>query len=471
MNDERPIEKLLRRYATRRRDEAGAAPELHPATRRLLHGEVARQYPKPASASEPSATTFFSLLTRRWIYAVGIFVLLGLVAAMLLPSMNESRQGTMLAQKTASEEIVMRENQPPAAAPTVSAPAETRPTLAAAESRRSQPVPESVGGDILKARDESATISYSVSPGAAAGSAEHSGIAQRDTDSLRPLEEAGQVSPGMKLDASAPARRTLAAQSPAHAAGEARPIDSFTLAERGSAAQAGDRNAADGFGGSRPAAAPRASVAAAPNVSTSFPDKGFVARDGGLEKDARQLYSQSYANTAPPQLRAQAKNAKAETPVASVLANFQVQNVGNEVRVIDSDGSTYRGVLNGEAIGQLSGAAGKAVTGNYARQDSRPAPSPGSGVNVNQPATQNYLWRVEGTNRTLNQNVVFSWNFVETNRASATSQLNAAVGALNQDAAKLPSQFQLLLNNSVIDGRAQLGPAQQIEVNALPVSK
>ena len=91
-----------------------------------------------------------------------------------------------------------------------------------------------------------------------------------------------------------------------------------------------------------------------------------------------------------------------------------------------------------------------------------------SGQGQNQQAAQDYLWRVEGTNRTLNQNVVFSWNFVETNNAVVTSQLNTTSGTLNQDATKL-QQFQMLLNNSAINGRAQLGPVQQIEVKAVPV--
>ena len=44
---ERPIEKLLRAAAKKRRDEAGAPFELHPADRRLLQGEVARKFAKP----------------------------------------------------------------------------------------------------------------------------------------------------------------------------------------------------------------------------------------------------------------------------------------------------------------------------------------------------------------------------------------------------------------------------------------
>src|SRR5512145_2991977 len=100
MNDERPIEKLLRRYAQKRRDEGGAPSPLHPATRRLLQGEVARQYPKSAANEKPaSATGFFALLVRRWTYAVGIFVVLGISAAVLLPSLSKSKSQPMFAKK------------------------------------------------------------------------------------------------------------------------------------------------------------------------------------------------------------------------------------------------------------------------------------------------------------------------------------------------------------------------------------
>jgi len=44
---ERPIETLLHAAAKKRRDEAGAPFELHPADRRVLQGEVARRFAKP----------------------------------------------------------------------------------------------------------------------------------------------------------------------------------------------------------------------------------------------------------------------------------------------------------------------------------------------------------------------------------------------------------------------------------------
>ena len=42
MEPERNIEKELKAYAQQRRAEAGALPELHPATRKLLQDEAAR---------------------------------------------------------------------------------------------------------------------------------------------------------------------------------------------------------------------------------------------------------------------------------------------------------------------------------------------------------------------------------------------------------------------------------------------
>ena len=74
MNDERPIEKLLRRYAKKRRDAAGAS-ELHPATRRLLQGEVERQYPRAAGGAAPS---FLVVLKNWWPWFAGSVAILAL---------------------------------------------------------------------------------------------------------------------------------------------------------------------------------------------------------------------------------------------------------------------------------------------------------------------------------------------------------------------------------------------------------
>ncbi len=471
MNDERPIEKLLRRYAQKRGDEAGAPPELHPATRRLLQGEVARQYPKPAPENKPSAADFFFVLTRRWVYAVSVFVVLGLAAAMLLPALSKSKSRTMLAQKGASEEVLLRENITPVAAPAPAMPpTKAQPVLAVAEDRRNQPAPApSGGGNFYRSQDEPTTLNYSVTNGLVVGALGRFTDAKADTEAPLRAEEAKQVSLGMRLDSAAPATRTLTVQPPTPAAGEVKPLDSLALKGNEGAGRAGASVAADGLAEIRQPTPPPAAVAASSVLTTSLSDKTFVARGGGAEKDTGQLYSQSFANVAPEQLRAKAAKVKTETPIVPVLANFQVQNVGNEVRVIDSDGSTYRGVVSWEAASQAGVATGKEATANFESADLRRAPVATSALVANQQAAQNYLWRVEGTNRTLNQNVVFTWNFLETTNTLAASEAKAISDALNQDASKLPSQFPMRLQNSIINGRAQLGPTQQIEVNAVPV--
>ena len=78
MNDERPIEKLLRRAAKLRSDEAGPLPpKLHPANRRQLQDEVARQFPKPAAPQPSALCGILTGLKQRWLYGVGVFAWCG----------------------------------------------------------------------------------------------------------------------------------------------------------------------------------------------------------------------------------------------------------------------------------------------------------------------------------------------------------------------------------------------------------
>src|ERR1039457_2461220 len=94
---ERPIEKLLRAAAKKRRDEAGAPLELHPATRRLLQGEVARTFAKPKRESR----SFIEALGQLWPRVAGgvaIFAVLVLAGYVLLPVPDKSKRGALMAK-------------------------------------------------------------------------------------------------------------------------------------------------------------------------------------------------------------------------------------------------------------------------------------------------------------------------------------------------------------------------------------
>src|ERR1039458_245770 len=94
---EHPVEKLLRAAAKKRRHEAGAPLELHPATRRLLQGEVARTFAKPTRESR----SFIETLGQLWPRIAGgiaIFALLVLAGYMLLPVPDKSKREALMAK-------------------------------------------------------------------------------------------------------------------------------------------------------------------------------------------------------------------------------------------------------------------------------------------------------------------------------------------------------------------------------------
>jgi hypothetical protein len=97
----------------------------------------------------------------------------------------------------------------------------------------------------------------------------------------------------------------------------------------------------------------------------------------------------------------------AGTP-APVLVSFRVEQTGNNMKVVDADGSVYTGSV------QLAQQEPPTDSLYHATQNNAPANAAASANNrvTQNQAQQNYFFRVAGTNRNLKQNVVFSGNFV-----------------------------------------------------------
>src|ERR1035437_9972074 len=119
---ERPIERLLRAAAKKRRDESGAPLELHPATRRLLQGEVARKYAKPGREKRGFAEMLGQLWPR---FAVGaaIFAVLALAVYVLVPGPDNGKPKALLAKN----EPFLRVQQAKQPLPSASAEVATTP--------------------------------------------------------------------------------------------------------------------------------------------------------------------------------------------------------------------------------------------------------------------------------------------------------------------------------------------------------
>ena len=131
---ERPIEKLLRAAAKKRRDEAGAPLELHPATRRLLQGEVARTFAKPGRGPR-SFSEALGQLWPRFAWGVAIFAVLVVAGYALLPVPGKGKSEALLARnEPMSRAVPAKQALPPP--PTAPAPA-LAPPAPAVESQSS----------------------------------------------------------------------------------------------------------------------------------------------------------------------------------------------------------------------------------------------------------------------------------------------------------------------------------------------
>ena len=455
MNDERPIEKLLRRYAQKRGDEAGPPPEMHAATRRLLQGEVARQFPKPAAEQQDSAKDFFARLTRRWIYAVGVLVVLGVAAVLILPTLNEPKRVGRLAQSSPSEEKSRRESLP---APVVSPPA------ADAEAKDEPQRTSSDVGNLATVQNEAVRRDNYVTTPTAVRERPLAGVTEQknDADALGRQGKSADTKLGVRLNQKKAEVATLNIPPPTRSSEKEAATRTLALSDTVAAGRAAESTVADSLAEHRQAAPAAPTATASPGAAfRAEADKNSLARGGGEPKDARRVFSQSFTNLSSGRLKEKALPA-AVAPPTPVLANFQMEQVGNQLRVIDSDGSTYLGEVNAAAMNNaFSGAVGQQQTAtNFKRIDQTAAPVPGSAASLAKQPAMAYQWRVEGMNRTLSQNVVFTWSFVETN-ALAVSQLQSGV-------TQAPAPFPARMKDTLIYGRARFGSGQEIEVNAVP---
>jgi hypothetical protein len=158
-----------------------------------------------------------------------------------------------------------------------------------------------------------------------------------------------------------------------------------------------------------------------------------------------------------------------------VLASFQVEQAGSELRIVDGDGSVYRGYVQvadtarrqrsakaeAPAASRASGALNGVLEESVAAR-----------LDLDQRALQTYSFRVAGTNRSLNQAVVFTGNLMAaTNSLSFQTSTNALSFGSRGAGRTGSSQPDLLpLLKSRISGKVVVGNGQAVEINALPTN-
>jgi hypothetical protein len=163
-------------------------------------------------------------------------------------------------------------------------------------------------------------------------------------------------------------------------------------------------------------------------------------------------------------------------PAHPVLASFHVEQADRELRITDGDGSVYAGYLQAADTVQRARPA-KAEAPAAARvsrgRGGALEQSPSANLDTDQPASQNYFFRVAGTNQTLRKQVVFTGNFITAANSISLppTDTNLAFGnRLGNAQAGSPQQNVLPLLNSRIAGKLVIGSDKAIEINALPAS-
>jgi hypothetical protein len=421
MEPERPIEKLLRDAGKKR--ASGRTVELHPATRRMLQGEVIRQFGKREDKTHSISSV--DRLVRWWPRISWSFgVLLGLVGAALLmvPRQQQSREMAMGQSKRALETNDRDRGGSPALAGSTGsadkqqvfrAPSATAPTVPAAppDSSASAAVKlaDTVSHEAMNEPTRPAAPALTQVPAAFGGQ-----LAAREisgyTTAQPPAALNSTLAPSAAAAPATPAP-VLAWGNALHFAGTTTTIDS----ERRSA--------------------------------------GFVQ---GFNRDADEK-----------------KEAPKGTSRPVLLTSFAFELNGNEVRIVDADGSVYSGSLQRQGMAEdplKEGEASKAKTlglsqGARARVESAPTRA---ATAKQASAADVYNFYVTGTNRSLSAKVDFTGSITGvTNLLSSRANKEPQDGFARDDAAgRATNALKLNLQPARISGKAVIGDKQLLDVKA-----
>jgi hypothetical protein len=435
---ERPIETSLRAAAKQRRDAAGVPFQLHPVNRCRLQEEVAREFGQPQRQPR-SLAEVIGQFWPRIAWGVGLLAVLGLSVWLLLPPLHQGEPAAKLAMNQPASEALAAKRSPPAPA---AAPATLAPPPAPASEATSTELAfaeKAQAAGVNQARQLNAP-----QPRLAADTT----VARGDHEAGAKVARSGSVQLAerqKKAETQLATARSSPAAAPADTAGG-------TYAARyGLAAKP------PSLGGAQ------ASVAAPPAVATKSPAPDLSPANESV----------TFVQVVP---KAKGTGAVTDKPASPspVLTSFQVQQVGSELRVVDRDGSVYAGYWQAGAIPPPAiptSTEGLAVAPRSQTREQFVELKPARALQKDQLASQSYAFRVVGTNRSLNQLVVFTGRMLTATNSTwsmpVATNLNIVRGT-DGTRPPLAQQGIMPLLNTRISGHVVVGSGKAAEVNALP---
>lgn len=408
---ERHVEKLLRGYARRRREDAARLPELHPATRKLLQDEAAHTWsrgPADAAATERFGASLWMRLG-----------MVGAVGAVIIGAVVFMRQDKGPAQMAKSEkasvpaapaEMAGMERQAavnesrtptPAATPTISVVlADSGSTAQSPDLATTKPRVISTSGFSANRTAPALTVTATSSSDKPVATAPASAPLQKEWDDFRANLRWSKVEPKLLATYAAPGAppsrggpEMITQPEPLYGPYTELRQESAQLAEVNQTSKAIEDMT-------------RQLVAAAQTQRALGERKSQDASGSQLALQVQQASAPQVSQ------RSRFRQLAAAPDQPQVMQSFTVEQTGQQIRIIEDDGSVYEGQITAAAVssearqldrvdfarGLQKAEAATRLREAEAKADSA-APGPVPFVAV-------------GFNRTLGQAVVFRGNFM-----------------------------------------------------------
>ena len=484
---ERDIEKLLKALAQKRRDEAGAPLELHLATRRMLHAEVARRSVKARRTDNVFATMLNAF--RSWpAFGAAILAVLLVATWALLPSLDRTTGKVELAQRVASSPATLarKADLEVASAPTDGrAPKpEVKATTVAFESVRQE-----ASGAATTAQDRMAEPAIKTLSRAKMADSQfgEKGITPGIPEIARTAREeeikmivAGGPIPSVRGNDPAMFRTGSYGQAGSPATQSSESATAPSAGTAGLAQQAALREArarrlleSDNTRKTEVALAPQLGSAPSPTPPASGMPQTDLKKQvaySDLSQTKQAPVTQKFVQTDLQPRVAQPGTEAKGAAIEAILTSFQIAQAGDRIQVIDNDGSTYAGFLRpAPAPAAPQKARGVFVAGAQSANEkgnrlAMAADQPAA------PQNRAFSFQVEGTNRTFRQRVVFTGNLLVDTDALSAKQSNAESNQRSALQLQQNGPTSTELQNSRIAGQAVIGDGRTLQINAAPAS-
>ncbi len=439
------IEALLKACAQKRREAIGGPFKLHPATRQLLQSEVTRTFGHKGWTQRYA----FSWLTQGWrrlAFGGGLCAALAWAVFVILRPPSITPDTVKLAKSEAASPV---------------------PAPSARPGTTTSPLPLS--------KDESADArkaGTSPAPGLAGNKAISESTPSVDNSRQFAFEESsrggGRLSEADRTVRANPEKPTaMAPMGPAPT--EAPPPAPLAL-ESTPAPKRGQLANAPALASPQMANSTSALVATAP--AASF----------GADARSRSTPSASPASARPAAETAEVKDLSREnklflqlrdaTPgIRPMLAAFDFEKAGNQVKIVDSDGSTYEGQILSSALRPMAGGGrGSSLLMKTAANslDFKSDDIANTASNVTASTAPYYYFRASGTNRSLNQRVEINGQLLSNSLAGAPFPGIAQPALVRRslaDSHSAPRESRI--STWLIKGQAIIGGTNQVPINAV----